>query len=223
MTLYVAIEKLIKYNKSLVCDAHYAPLRVRATAQPLCLRNMKELDDILNGRDVKKLDSFLCDYPDYINKDLTWGNTLLSALVEGDNYEMVKLLLEKGADPNKLFVKRSPIRTEEKIKSTAICSVKSKEVLDLLVGYGANINQSGVDINAVENCISCCRVELAKELLNKKCFPRQKYILARKKWFLEELEFRNKDDKTEKVQERIKDLKNTLSLIEYIEDNKLYS
>ena len=92
--------------------------------------NISEVKELLDaGADVNFIDAK--------------GDTPLSTAIETDNYEMVKLLLEKKADPNLPGVRFPLLHSAidvaiEGVKNDGIDINDSTKIIDLLLQYGAN-------------------------------------------------------------------------------------
>jgi ankyrin repeat protein len=141
---------------------------------------VRELDEILNRRDVKALAGYLDENPQFINGSLKWGNTLLSLVVQCDDVPMVSLMLERGADPNLIYTRFSPIRLGESDTEVALCKVESINTLNLLLEYGANVNVTGIDRSILYCVVRNGEISVANALyqLGAKMNEKEKNILT---------------------------------------------
>jgi len=110
----------------------------------------KEAKKIIRNNDIKQIDSLLMLGFD-INTKFRGKNTLIHYACYGENYEMVKCLIEKGIDLNQQnnMLKDTPL-----LISTS-SSYRNDSISELLINKGANLDiVASYGSNALRNTIS---------------------------------------------------------------------
>jgi ankyrin repeat protein len=117
--------------------------------------------DIARSGSAQQMQTLLKKHPEQLNLSSEQGATPLLLATYRGNHEVAAVLLEAGADPNQCFKEGAPIY--------GVIFKADKEMLDLLIKYGVNMNQAcqveelGYPIHLAINLL---RFEQIKQLLD---------------------------------------------------------
>ena len=111
--------------------------------------------DAIEGTNPIKVFEVFFDYGMSADHNLERAISPLACAIQYSNYEFAEFLLQKGANPNGLYM-----RGEDTFLSCAACS-STPDMLNLLVQHGARLRGS----QALRQAAQCCRVNNAKRLL----------------------------------------------------------
>jgi len=130
------------------------------------IKKHKKLDlDIFEATstgDNNTVEQLLADDPELLNTFSIDGFTLLGLASYFGHFQLVKLLLEKGADPN------TPSNNQFKVAPIhSACSISNYEIAELLLINGANANAKQLhDYTPLHAAAHNGKTELARLLIN---------------------------------------------------------
>ncbi len=130
------------------------------------IRNHKKLElDIFEAAcigDDNFVEQLLKENPELLNTFSTDGFTLMGLATYFGHFSMVKLLLEKGANPN--------IPSNNKFKVAPIhsaCSISNYAITELLIKNGANVNSKQLqDYTPLHSAVHNGKIELVELLID---------------------------------------------------------
>ena len=101
-----------------------------------------------------------------------FGDTPLTAAIEANSREIFRLLLQRGADPNRTFLKiHNGIRTE--LAPLNLALVTDEEHVQDLLEAGADVNQEGLTISIPRAAVRHASPEVLPDLLERLQTPIQ--------------------------------------------------
>lgn len=103
---------------------------------------------ILNN-DGEKLTQLLAEDSSNINTEFNEGYTFLTMAIFADNTEVVKILLEHKADPNKVS------RYDAKKPMSIAACADDPEIMQLLIDAGGIINYGDKRLNILDFAVGC--------------------------------------------------------------------
>lgn len=100
----------------------------------------KDLWQAIGSGDIETVAKLIDAEPKLVEARSKWGNSPLKLAAEARQVGALRLLLERGADPNAELHLVSPVSGNTDFQFTAIMAAGSLECIETLAAAGANVN-----------------------------------------------------------------------------------